>query len=127
MAKRHRRKHSQKNRSNSNRSRHHKSRKLNIKHQKKPKSNLKKSFYKSRKFILRHPLISSVGSILVSILLFRASLSNKIFGNNISEFRGWFLFFAFLIGLIGVIALMVWFKRNVPALFTKHDINWKKR
>ena len=52
---------------------------------------------------------------------------NTIFGNKITEIRGWILFFAILFIIIGLIALNVWFRRNVPHLFTKHDVKWRNR
>lgn len=85
------------------------------------------TFHKFQKFILRHQIISSLGSIILSIVLIRISFSNTLFGANITEFRMWFIFFAILLGIIGVISLSVWFRRNVPQMFTKHNVNWRNR
>jgi len=84
-------------------------------------------FYRINRFVRRHPILSSVISILIGIFLIRAFFMNTIFGNKITEIRGWILFFAILFIIIGLIALNVWFRRNVPHLFTKHDVNWRNR
>ncbi len=86
-----------------------------------------KKFYKLRRFVVRHPVLSSVVSMVSAILLVRVSMSDVVFGTNVSEFRLWFLFFAILLGIIGFISLMVWFRNNVSDMTTRHTINWKKR
>lgn len=88
---------------------------------------LSRAFYNLRKFAIYPPIISSVGSMVLSIILFRLAWSDKLFGYGISELRLWFLGFAILMFLIGIIALIVWMRRNVPTLYTKHDVNWRNR
>ena len=68
-------------------------------HHKRQRSDLERYFHKFYRLIVRHPLVSSVGSIVTSIILIRAFFSNTLFGTNVTEFRIWFLFFAILIGI----------------------------
>jgi len=100
-----------------------------FKHKKqfKKRSPLAKLFYKLNRFVRRHPLISSIISILIGVFLIRAVFINSLFGNDMSEFKGWLIFFAILFIIIGIIALKVWFRRNVPSLFTKHNVNWRNK
>jgi len=105
-----------------NKNRYHKKQK---RFKRRQKSELARIFYKYRKLILKHPLISAILSIIVSILLIRVFISNTIFSNNITEFRMWFLFFAILIGIIGLFALWVWIRNNVPSFFGKGNIKIK--
>lgn len=86
---------------------------------------LSRLFYKSNRFVRRHPIISAVGSIVLSIFLLRVAFSDNLFGNNVSEFRLWFIFFAILIGIIGLISLKVWFSNNVSDF--NAQIKWKNR
>lgn len=90
-------------------------------------SPVKSSFYGFRRFVLRHPLLSSVGSVVLAIILVRLSFSNTLFGSNIGEFRLWFIFFAIVIGIVGIVSLVVWMRRNVPRFYSKHDVNWTNR
>lgn len=78
-------------------------------------------------FCRKHPLISSVGSIIVSVILFRAFLSNKLFNNNITEFRIWIVIASFIFFIIGITAILVWMRRNVPDFHSKHDVRWRSR
>ncbi|HLD15252.1 MAG TPA: hypothetical protein VJB94_01595 [Candidatus Nanoarchaeia archaeon] len=84
-------------------------------------------FKKLNWFCRRHPLISSGGSILIGIILLRAFFNNNLFGNNVTEFRMWVLFFSIVFFIVGLIAIKVWFYRNVPSLHTKHQIEWRNR
>ena len=91
------------------------------------KPSIASRFYSIRNFVRRHPVFSSVTSIIAAIVLVRISLSDTLFGSNVSEFRLWFIFGAIILGIIGLISLKVWFKRKVPQHFTKHDVNWRNR
>ena len=84
-------------------------------------------FYKTNKFVRRHPIFSAVSSIILSIVLVRISFSEKLFGNDISEFRLWFLFFAVLLGIIAIFALKVWYSNNVANFNVQANLNWKRR
>jgi len=57
----------------------------------------------------------------------RAFFSDSLFGNNITEFRMWILFALVVFLIIGIIAFMIWLRRNVPNIYTKHDVNWRNR
>ena len=85
------------------------------------------TFQKLNWFCRKHPVISAGGSILIGIILMRACLSNKHFGNKITEFRMWILFASIAFLVVGIIAFRIWLRRNVPDIFTKHDVNWKNR
>ena len=84
-------------------------------------------FYKVRRFVVKHPVFSSIISIIAAIILFRIGMGSTFFGNDLSEFRFWFLFFAVILGIVGLIALKVWFKNNVAKLNTKHVVEWRRR
>ena len=87
---------------------------------KKKRSELERIFYKINKFVRHHPVLSAIVSVLLAIVLIRTSFSNMLFGNDVTEFRLWFLFFALVIGIIGIIALKVWFKNNVARYLYGH-------
>jgi Ca2+-dependent lipid-binding protein len=93
------------------------------KHHTTPKKfNARRTFHKSNNFVQRHPIISAVISIVLSIILLRISfLFEK------TEFRAWFIFFAILLGIIGIIAVIVWFRNNVSDLTTKHTVDWRRK
>ena len=57
----------------------------------------------------------------------RAFFSDSLFGNNITEFRMWILFALVVFLIIGIIAFMIWLRRNVPDIYTKHDVRWRNR
>lgn len=78
-------------------------------------------------FCRNHPIISAGGSILIGIILLRLSFIDILFGNSLSEFRMWILFLSFIFFIVGIIAFRIWLRRNVPNIFTKHDINWRNR
>lgn len=100
--------------------------KYNSKHKSYRRSSSAASFwYKANKFVRRHPIFSSIGSILLSILLIRISFLNTLFGNNISEFRLWFLFLALLIGIVGIFALKVWFRNHVSNFNVQTNLKWR--
>ncbi len=82
-------------------------------------------FYKINIFIRRYPIFSAILTIFLSIFLIRVSLSDNLFGNDVSEFRLWFLFFAVVLGIIGIMAIKVWFSNNVSNFNTQHNLNWK--
>ena len=84
-------------------------------------------FYQLNFFVRKHPVFSSVASIIISVLLIRVFFSETLFGANISEFRLWFLFVAIILGIIGTIALKVWFKNNVSNFNVQANLNWRKR
>lgn len=84
-------------------------------------------FQKLNWFCRKHPVISAGWSILLGIMLMRASFSNTLFGSDVTEFRMWILFASMVFFIIGVIAFKIWLKRNVPSFFSKHDINWRTR
>ena len=105
----------------------HKKRNKTFKPHRKKRPQASKTFYGARRFMLRHPLISSVGSIVLAIILIRISFSNTLFGSDVSEFRIWFILFAILLGIIGLFAIKVWWKKNVPDFFGKGDITWRNR
>jgi len=84
------------------------------------------TLYGLKNFVRKNPLISAVGSILFSIILVRVFFSNTFFGNEVSEFRLWFLFFAIVLGIIGLVALRVWFKNNVSNFNVQTNLNWRR-
>ena len=100
------------------------------KHHSKPRYYKKSSssFYKLNRFVRRHPILSAVISILISFILVRSTFINSLFGLRINdEFRIWVFILAIIFFIAGILALSVWFRRNVPHLYTKHDIKWRNR
>ncbi len=85
-------------------------------------------FYKFNRFVRRHPILSAVFSILISFILIRSIFVNNLFGIKVNnEFRIWIFIIALIFFIAGILALKVWFRRNVPSLFTKHDVRWRNR
>jgi len=105
---------------------HHKPYKRSSSHSRRGHS-VKHTFHKTRHFAIKHPLISAVMAIVISVILIRISFLSELFGQNISELRIWFLFFAALIGITGFVALIVWFRNHVSSLTTRHTVNWHNR
>ena len=85
------------------------------------------NFYQMRRFVIRHPVFSAVFSIILSIFFIRISFLDVLFGNNISEFRLWFILGAIVLGIIGIISLKVWYKNNVSNFNVQANLNWKRR
>ena len=83
-------------------------------------------FNKANKFIRENPILSAILAMISSIILIRISFSNTLFGNNFSEFRLWFLFFAVVFGIIGIMAINIWIKNNVSNFNSQHNFNWRK-
>jgi len=65
-----------------------------------------KNFYKFKKFVLKHPLISSMGSIILSIYIFKIKTS-------VAEFKLLIILLAFLLSLTGFMILSIWFLKKV--------------
>ena len=86
------------------------------------KFNYKRTFYLWNTFVRKHPLISAVTSIVLAIMLVRLYFLDFLMGKNLTELRLWFMFFAVLFGLVGLIALKVWFRNNVSNRTTRHII-----
>ena len=55
------------------------------------KNNPRDSFYKVNSFVRSYPLVSSGICFFISFILFRISLNDTIFQNNMSEFRIWLI------------------------------------
>jgi len=83
-------------------------------------------FYGFNRFIRKNPVVSSVIGILSSIVLIRISFLDELFGNNITEFRVWFIFLAVILGIVGVISLMIWIRNNVSDFNFKGDLRIRK-
>lgn len=84
-------------------------------------------FYKFKRFVRRNPVLSAVVSIIISIFLIRISFSNELFGNDVTEFRFWFIFFAIILGLVGLFSLKVWWRNNVSNFNVQANLKWKNR
>ena len=84
-------------------------------------------FYRTNRFFHRHRIISPLLCIIGSVILIRLALSEKLFGNSITEFRLWFIGFAVLIGIIGIISLKVWFRNNVADFNAQINLNWRAK
>lgn len=78
-------------------------------------------------FCKRHPIIASIGSIFLGIFLIRATFSNSLFGNDITEFKIWFIGGGVLFIIVGLFSLKIWIKRNVPTINTQHHLTWRNR
>jgi len=84
-------------------------------------------FYKIRRFVRRSPIFSAVFAIVLGIILLRISYLDVLFGRNVTELRVWFMGVAILMGIIGIIALKVWFRNNVSDSNVKVNVNWKNK
>lgn len=84
------------------------------------------AFQTFNRFVVRHPVVSSVGSMILAVILLRVILSNQLFGNDVTEFRLWLIFADIVLFFVGLISLKVWFKNNVSDRNTQHNFRWKK-
>ncbi len=71
-------------------------------------------FQQIKRFIRYNPLLSAVVSIVIAVLLIRASFSNILFGNDIKEIRFWIAGFGILICIIGLVSLRYLLTGGVP-------------
>lgn len=82
-------------------------------------SNLKKLNYHSRK----HPIVSGVILIILSLILLRMSFSNSFL--NKPEVFMWSLLVSGGLFLAGLLVLVAWWRNHVSMLTTRHNVNWR--
>ena len=64
----------------------------------------------------------------MAIVLFRLSMLNflALELTVATEIRFWLLVVAGIMVLLSVLSVVAWWRRNVPHLFVRGDINWNK-
>jgi len=103
-------------------------RKPHYNHRPKRRSNIDAIITKFTRFSAKHPIFSTGCYFLMAIVLFRFSLLDySTFGYTAAqEIRFWLLVVAGIMVLLSILSVVAWWRRNVPSLFVRGDINWNK-